>query len=151
VSGQYPLEESGGPLSQLNEAVNNIDRAIKGENGEAAFKMEPRTPCTPGMPATPHTPGHKAMGWSPPRSQPLPPMQQQQQMPLPPMSDRFAGFGNNNNGGAPINGCAGADEYSLEDFNFDASAIIGDTDTSNLSVSNDHSQSKAELEAKLDF
>ena len=26
VSGQYPLEESGGPLSQMNEAVNNIDR-----------------------------------------------------------------------------------------------------------------------------
>ncbi len=26
VTGQYPLEESGGPLSQMNEAVNNIDR-----------------------------------------------------------------------------------------------------------------------------
>ena len=26
VSGQYPLEESGGPLSQMSEAVNNIDR-----------------------------------------------------------------------------------------------------------------------------
>ncbi len=26
VSGQYPLEESKGPLSQMNEAVNNIDR-----------------------------------------------------------------------------------------------------------------------------
>ena len=26
MSGQYPLEESGGPLSQMSEAVNNIDR-----------------------------------------------------------------------------------------------------------------------------
>jgi hypothetical protein len=40
VSGEYPLEE--GPLSQMSEAVNNID---------------PHTPYTPGMPATPHTPG----------------------------------------------------------------------------------------------
>ena len=55
VSGQYPLEE--GPLSQMSEAVNNID---KGEGGHG-----PHTPCTPhtpGMPATPHTPGtgHKS-------------------------------------------------------------------------------------------
>jgi hypothetical protein len=50
-----PLEE--GPLSQMSEAVNNID---KGEGGHG-----PHTPCTPhtpGMPATPHTPGtgHKS-------------------------------------------------------------------------------------------
>lgn len=32
VSGQYPLEESGGPLSQMNEAVNNIDRPSKQDN-----------------------------------------------------------------------------------------------------------------------
>ena len=33
VSGQYPLEEmSGGPLSQMSEAVNNIDK-IKSEDG----------------------------------------------------------------------------------------------------------------------
>merc|ERR1712106_149945 len=55
VSGQYSLEE--GPLSQMSEAVNNID---KGEGGHG-----PHTPCTPhtpGMPATPHTPGtgHKS-------------------------------------------------------------------------------------------
>ena len=36
VSGQYPLEE--GPLSQMSEAVNNID---KGEGGHG-----PHTPCT---------------------------------------------------------------------------------------------------------
>ena len=54
VSGQYPLEE--GPLSQMSEAVANIDKGV--EPG-------PHTPCTPhtpGMPATPHTPGtgHKS-------------------------------------------------------------------------------------------
>lgn len=26
MTGSYPLEESAGPLSQMNEAVNNIDR-----------------------------------------------------------------------------------------------------------------------------
>ena len=31
VSGQYPLEEAGGPLSQMNEVVNNIDKQVKEE------------------------------------------------------------------------------------------------------------------------
>ena len=55
VSGQYPLEE--GPLSQMSEAVNNID---KGEGGHGPHTT--CTPHTPGMPATPHTPGtgHKS-------------------------------------------------------------------------------------------
>lgn len=57
VSGQYPLEE--GPLSQMSEAVNNID---KGEGGVGPGPHTPCTPHTPGMPATPHTPGtgHKS-------------------------------------------------------------------------------------------
>ena len=54
VSGQYPLEE--GPLSQMSEAVANLDKS----GGEG-----PHTPCTPhtpGLPATPNTPGtgHKS-------------------------------------------------------------------------------------------
>ncbi len=34
VSGQYPLDESsvGGPLSQMNEAVNNIDKNVKSDS-----------------------------------------------------------------------------------------------------------------------
>lgn len=37
VSGQYPLEESpvSGPLTGMNEAVNNIDRAVSGGNKQA--------------------------------------------------------------------------------------------------------------------
>ena len=52
VSGQYPLEE--GPLSQMSEAVANIDKS-EAPGG-------PCTPHTPGMPATPNTPGtgHKS-------------------------------------------------------------------------------------------
>ena len=56
VSGQYPLEE--GPLSQMCDAVNNLDKS--GLDGHG-----PHTPCTPhtpGLPATPLTPGtgHKS-------------------------------------------------------------------------------------------
>ena len=35
VSGQYPLEESGGPLSGMNEAVNNIDRPKQESGGDS--------------------------------------------------------------------------------------------------------------------
>lgn len=38
VSGQYPLEESGGPLSQMNDAVNNIDRP-KNSNDDGHHSM----------------------------------------------------------------------------------------------------------------
>ena len=53
VSGQYPLEE--GPLTQMTEAVANIDKCDTVPGG-------PCTPNTPGMPATPNTPGtgHKS-------------------------------------------------------------------------------------------
>lgn len=56
VSGQYPLEE--GPLSQMSDAVNNIDKVECGGAGPGT----PCTPHTPGLPATPHTPGtgHKS-------------------------------------------------------------------------------------------
>ena len=55
VSGQYPLEE--GPLSQMSEAVNNLDKS-----GEGLGPHTPCTPHTPGLPATPNTPGtgHKS-------------------------------------------------------------------------------------------
>ncbi len=61
ISGEYPLEE--GPLSQMSEAVNNIDKVDP--QGGGVGNMGPHTPCTPhtpGMPATPHTPGtgHKS-------------------------------------------------------------------------------------------
>ena len=59
VSGQYPLEE--GPLSQMCDAVNNLDKS--GLDGHG-----PHTPCTPhtpGLPATPLTPGN---GHKSPRS-----------------------------------------------------------------------------------
>jgi len=68
VSGQYPLEEPGGmmggPLSQMSEAVNNIDRGSS--NMEMLQnKFGPNTPCTPGMPATPATPGQPKVSCSP--------------------------------------------------------------------------------------
>jgi len=71
LSGQYPYEENtGGPLSQMSEAVNNIDK-IKPEDGSnmnsnpGSSKLGPHTPCTPGMPATPHTPGSGCNKMSP--------------------------------------------------------------------------------------
>ena len=39
MSGQYPLEESGGPLSQMSEAVNNIDRPKTSDDMHAGGHM----------------------------------------------------------------------------------------------------------------
>ena len=75
VSGQYPLEEAPGPLSQMSEAVASLDRpgadlAPGGKHSDNDNDNDdddntitgPCTPHTPGLPATPNTPGtgHKS-------------------------------------------------------------------------------------------
>jgi len=94
VSGQYPLEE--GPLSQMSEAVNNLDKL--GDGGA----MGPHTPCTPhtpGLPATPLTPG---TGHKSPRSGLN-------------SAEKNKDFTDNIKS-----------DFSLEDLNFDPAAIIGE-------------------------
>jgi len=94
VSGQYPLEE--GPLSQMSEAVNNLDKL--GDGGG----MGPHTPCTPhtpGLPATPLTPG---TGHKSPRSGIN-------------SAEKNKDFTDNIKS-----------DFSLEDLNFDPAAIIGE-------------------------
>lgn len=130
VSGQYPLEESGGPLSQMNEAVNKIDQPRNDPNDPSFLnvKMGPHTPCTPGMPATPHTPGSVGQKPSPPCPGSMPSSSSATNAcaPLPSMSTLDGSNGHHMSH-------PGTD-FSLDDLNFDPSSIIGDTDSSDINL-----------------
>ena len=83
----------------MSEAVNNIDKG-DGSSAGGTTAMGPHTPCTPhtpGMPATPHTPG---TGHKSPRS---------------------GGGINNKDFTNDIK-----TDFSLDDLNFDPTAIIGE-------------------------
>ena len=116
MSGQYPCEE--GPLSQMSEAVANID---KSENHGG-----PCTPHTPGMPATPNTPG---TGHKSPRSGTNRYLFTNIILTvhkMPSYSDRCnKDFANDIK-----------TDFNLEDLNFDPTAIIGDNNGDwNVSIS----------------
>ena len=119
-------------------------------------------PCTPILPATPHTPG-SGMVTTPPRNGNPPPLGAGGCCPLPsgpPSSSSSSSSGgamqqlpsmqqitgNDAFGGGPHHhhqqqqqqhqqqGGGNTNDFSLDDLNFDPSAIIGDTDNADLNV-----------------
>ena len=122
MSGQYPLEE--GPLTQMTEAVANIDKCDTVPGG-------PCTPNTPGMPATPNTPG---TGHKSPRSVTGGINRLVLNFPQKVVIYEYIIFSERTN--KDFTNDIKTD-FNLEDLNFDPAAIIGDNNGDwNVSLTN---------------